>query len=400
MRAYVAVVLAGLLGAAQAAKANPETPFLSDARSMGLGGVGVVANDYASSIWHNPAGVASVRKLSVTGAVLPLLLRLDAPFPSLATGQPETVKGDWQFGGLGTVAAGYRLHERVALGFATYVFSGYRIKFSNVIANENLSTTAFAGELQVPLAVNITKDLSLAVAYRMTFARINVDAPLPPEPPATMFGTTRTALHGWNFAGFAFGVRYRFNDTFRAGFTYRTKVTVDLDGSTKVTVAGQSQKVSSDGEYALPHVLKWGGELRLLQHRLLLASDLGVWLYRKSHPADEAQSRPGSWRNAVRVAVGAEYAVREDVFVRGGFFLGNSATSERGASQLQIGPSALLYGFAAGAGMALRDTMMLDFALAYSGGSKGEVSAVDNPTGAGTYGGHSILAAISLNFGI
>src|SRR4051794_33310847 len=177
MRAYDIVLLAGLLAAAQTVRANPETPFLSDARSMGLAGVGVAANDYASSIWHNPAGIASVRRVSVTGSVQPLLLRLDAPFPNLATGQPETVKGDWQFGGLGAVAVGYRVHERVTLGFATYVFSGYRIKFSKVIAGQDLETTAFAGELQVPLAVNVTKDLSLAISYRMTFARLSVDAP-------------------------------------------------------------------------------------------------------------------------------------------------------------------------------------------------------------------------------
>jgi long-subunit fatty acid transport protein len=400
MRAFVGVMLACMWFAVQTARANPETPFLSDARSMGLGGVGVASNDYASAIWQNPTGISSAKRLSVTGAVLPVLLRLDAPFPNLATGQPETVKGDWQFGGLGTLAAAYRVHERVTLGFATYVFSGYTIRFGDVLADQDLSVTAFAGELQVPLAVNVTKDLSLAVSYRMTFARINTDAPLLPMPPATMLGTTSTALHGWNFAGFAFGVRYRFNDAFRAGFTYRTKVTVDLDGDTKVAVAGQTQKMSADGDYALPHTFKWGAELRLLQQRLVLAADFSLWLYKDSHPRSEEQGRPGSWRNAVRGAFGAEYAVRKDVFVRGGFYLGNSATTERGASQAQIGPTRLLYGFSAGAGMALRGTMILDFALAYSGGMPGEVSASVNPTGAGTYQGHSILAGISLNYGL
>jgi long-subunit fatty acid transport protein len=226
-----------------------------------------------------------------------------------------------------------------------------------------------------------------------------------------MFGTASTSLHGWNFAGFAFGVRYRFNDAFRAGFTYRTKVSVDLDGNTKATVAGQSQKVSADGEYALPHTFKWGGELRLLQQRLLLAADFSLWLYKDSHPRDLDQGRPGSWGNAVRGAVGAEYALRgraggstheesKAVLVRGGFYLGNSATTERGASQAQLGPSPLLYGFGAGAGMQLHDTMMLDFGLAYSGGVKGEVSTVVNPMGAGTYGGRVVLACVSLNYGI
>ncbi|MFT3926740.1 MAG: outer membrane protein transport protein [Myxococcales bacterium] len=402
MRTYVGLIAACLwLGATQLARANPETPYLSDGRSMALGGVGVASNDYASSVWQNPAGLASVKRLSVTGTLIPLLLRIDSPFPNLATGQPERVKGDWQLGGLGDVAAGYRVHERIVLGFTTYVFSGYSVKFTNAFAGQDLSTKAFAGEIQLPIAVNITKNLSLAAGYRMTFARISADVPLPPMPPTTTtFTESSTTLGGWNFAGVSVGIRYRFNDMFRAGFSYRNKVTVGLDGDTKVKVAGQTQKSSASGEYALPHTFKFGGELRLMQQRLVLASDFAVWLYRDSHPANDAQGRPGSWRNAVRGTLGAEYAVRDDVFVRGGFYLGNSATSDRGASQLQIGPSDLLYGFSAGAGMLLRETMMLDFALGYSGGTVGKVSADVNPSGAGTYHGHSILGCVSINYGI
>jgi long-subunit fatty acid transport protein len=399
MRPHAAVALFVLLTGVPVVRANPEASFLSDARSVALGGVGVASADYASSVWHNPAGLSSVRKLSITGTLLPLLTRVDSPFPNPTTGEGEQVIGEWQLGGLGTVAAGYRVHERVTLGFATYIFSGNSVRFDNAVAKEHVSASSFAGELQLPISVEVTKRLSLGAAYRITFSRITTDLPVPFPPPAMGLALTDTKLSGWNFAGFAFGVRYRFNDAFRAGLLYRTKVVVDLDGDTKSTVQGETSKTPTAAEYPLPHTFKLGSELRLLDRRLVLAADLSVWLFKESHPQNVRLGRPADWDNAVRLNMGGEYTFQERIGVRAGFYVGNSATSDAAATQFAVAPN-VLYAFSAGAGIKLRERFDLDFAIAYAGSIHRAVSPEVNALAAGNYGGHGIFWGVSLNCGI
>lgn len=387
------------LAALQTARANPEASLLSDGRSVALGGVGVATDDYASAVWHNPAGLSAVKKLSVTGTLLPLLTRVDAPFPNATTGEGEKVRGEWQLGGLGTLAAGYRVHERVAVGFAAYVFSGNSVRFNKPVANQDLSATNFAGELQLPISVNVVKGLSLAAAYRMTFSRATAEVPVPLPPPATDLALTDTKVHGWNFAGFAFGLRYRFNDAFRAGFMYRTKVVVGMDGDVKSTVQGQTTTTKTSIDYPLPHTFKLGSELRLLDHRLLLAADLSLWLFEESHPQRVEQGRPAHWNNAVRFNLGAEYTLHERIAIRAGFYVGNSATSDAAATQLAVAPDTL-YAVTAGAGVKLRERFDLDFAMAYAGAIHRTVSASTNALAAGDFGGHGLFWCVSLNYGI
>jgi long-subunit fatty acid transport protein len=400
VRAFAGLLLSlFLLQLAPRVVANPEASFLSDGRSVAMGGVGVATNDYAASVWQNPAGLSEVQKLSVTGALLPLVTRLDRPFPDPSTGSPVKREGTWRFGSLATLAAGYRVHERVAVGVATYIFSGTSVRIDDAVAGEDVSASSFAGELQIPVSITVTPALSLAASWRVTFARTTSSIPVPTEPPPPGLARAETRLSGWDAAGFAFGARYRFNEMFRMGLTYRTKVVVDLDGSTRVTSVDETLRMGTRGDYPLPHTFRLGSELRLLSHQLVLAADLSLWLFRESHPRDPPSGRAEAWRNAARLNLGGEYWVREQVSVRVGFYIGNSATSEGAATQLGISPNPA-YALSAGAGVKLRDAMDLDFALAYSSSVRRSVSAAVNPNAAGPYGGHAVFFAASLHYGI
>jgi len=209
---------------------------------------------------------------------------------------------------------------------------------------------------------------------------------------------TNTKLHGWNFAGFAFGVRYRFNDAFRAGLLYRTKVVVDLEGDTKSTVDNRSTTSRTTSEYPVPHTIKLGAELRLLDRRLVLAADFSIWVFKESHPRNVMQGRPDDWSNSVRFNMGGEYTFHERIAVRAGFYVGNSATGDAAATSLSVPPD-VLYAVSAGAGVRLRERFDLDFALAYNSARNLPVSAPSALAG-GTYGGHAVYWGISLSYGI
>ena len=130
--------------------------------------------------------------------------------------------------------------------------------------------------------------------------------------------------------------------------------------------SGPDHQECTSSDYPLPHTFKLGSELRLLDHRLLLAADLSVWLFKESHPQNAQQGRPDGWDNSVRVNLGGEYTFHERIAVRAGFYVGNSATGDAAATQLAVAPNTL-YALSAGAGIKLRDRFDLDFAMAYAG---------------------------------
>jgi long-chain fatty acid transport protein len=376
-----------------AAFANPEPAVLSDGRSVAMGGTGVATNDYATAPYHNPAGLSSVKTFSGTFTFTPFLGKVEAPFTNPATGQTEQVESERSLAPLMTVALGYRLHEKFVIGAIAFLTAGSGAKYEGAIAGRDLDGRAFAGEAQIPVAFSVTKDFSVGAAYRITTARLEVDAPAPGP---TGIADTSTTLSGTNFAGFSLGARYRVSEMLRLGAMYRSKVVVDLEGETEVDPGGgvPKQTVEVDGEFPVPHTFKVGSELAFLDRDFIIAVDAAYWMYSDSNDKDLENSRPAAWDDAVSGIVGVEGAVAKDVRVRGGVNIGNSATSSEAAQPLGL-PPGMMYTFTAGGGVTLAP-IDLDLAVGYTLSAGKDVSPSDNPTGPGKYRGNTIGASVSV----
>lgn len=379
-----------------AAFANPEPAVLSDGRSVAMGGTGVATNDYATAPYHNPAGLSSVKTFSGTFTFTPFLGKVEAPFTNPATGQTEQVESKRSLAPLMTLALGYRLHEKFAIGAIAFLTAGSGAKYEGAIAGRDLDGKAFAGEAQIPVAFSVTKDFSIGAAYRVTTARLEVEAPAPLPPPAVGIADTSTTLSGTNFAGFSLGARYKVNDTLRLGAMYRSKVVVDLEGETEIDPGGgiPKQTVDVEGEFPVPHTFKLGSEIALMDRDLIIAVDAAYWLYSDSNDENPEKGRAAAWDDAVSGIVGVEGAVAKDVHVRGGVNIGNSATSSEAAQPLGL-PPGMMYTFTAGGGVTLAP-IDLDFAVGYTLSAGKDVSASENPTGPGKYRGNTLGGSVSV----
>ena len=71
------------------------------------------------------------------------------------------------------------------------------------------------------------KEFSIGLAYRMTYMRQSVTIPTPG-------GVAKVTLAGTSFVGATGSLFYKPNDSLRFGLLYRSKVTADLDGDSKV----------------------------------------------------------------------------------------------------------------------------------------------------------------------
>lgn len=378
------------------ALANPEPAVLSDGRSVAMGGTGVATNDYATAPFHNPAGLASVKTFSGTFTFTPFLGKVEAPFTDPATGQTQEVESERSLAPLMTVAAGVRVHEKVAIGAIAFLTAGSGAKYAGAIAGRDLDGKAFAGEAQVPVAFSISDDFSVGAAYRITTARLEVDAPAPLPPPLVGIADTSTTLSGTNFAGFSLGARYRVSQTLRLGAMYRSKVVVDLDGDTEIDPGGGAPKqtLDVDGEFPVPHTFKLGSEIALMDRDLVIAVDAAYWMYSDFHDENPEKGRAAAWDDAVSGIIGVEGAVTKDARLRAGVNIGNSATSAEAAQPLGL-PPGMMYTLTAGGGITLAP-IDLDFAVGYTLSAGKDVSASENPAGPGKYSGNTIASSVSV----
>jgi long-subunit fatty acid transport protein len=378
------------------ASANPEPAVLSDGRSVAMGGTGVASNDYATAPYHNPAGLSSVKSFSGTFTFTPFLGKVEAPFTNPATGETVQKESERSLAPLMTLAAGVRVQERVAIGAIAFLTAGSGAKYAGAIAGRDLDGRAFAGEAQIPVAVTLSDRLSLGAAYRITTARLEVDAPAPLPPPMVGVADTSTTLSGTNFAGFALGARYKVSDTLRLGAIYRSKVVVDLEGDTEIDPGGGAPKQTLDAkaEFPVPHTFKLGSEIALFDRDVIIAIDAAYWMYSDSNDADPSVGRPAAWDDAVSGIVGVEGAITKQLRVRSGVNIGNSATSAEASTPLGL-PPGMMYTFTTGGGVSL-DPVDLDVALGYTLSAGKEVSASENPTGPGRYRGNTLSASFSV----
>lgn len=379
------------------ARANPEPAVLSDGRSVAMGGTGVASNDYATAPYHNPAGLSAVKTFSGTFTFTPFLGKVEAPFTNPATGQSVQKESERSLAPLMTLAAGVRVHERIALGAIAFLTAGSGARYEGAIGGRALDGRAFAGEAQLPVAITISDQLSLGAAYRITTARLEVDSPAPLPPPLVGLADTSTTLSGTNYAGFSLGARYRASDAVRFGALYRSKVVVDMEGDTEVDPGGGAPKQTLEAktEFPVPHTFKLGSEIAFFDRKLILAIDAAYWMYSDSNDKDPSVGRPAAWDDAVSGIVGVEGAVTKRVRLRSGVNVGNSATSVEASTPLGL-PPGMMYTFTTGGGLSL-DPVDLDVAAGYTISAGKEVSPSENPTGPGRYRGNTLSASFSVS---
>ena len=385
------VTLAGCLFSSLA-PANPEPPILSDGRSNAMGGVGVATNDYATSPYHNPAGLTAIESFGLTVSLQPVFAKLEAPFPDLATMQSKQYESEPIFAPLGALGVGFRVHEKVVVGAAAFVTSAFGANYKGAALGNDASAHAFATEFQLPVSVSLTEDLSIGAAYRVTFARLSLEVP-GVLPPFTIVNT-ETTMTGWNFTGFSVGARYRISEAVRLGVAYRNKVVVDVDGERTYANGAPTEKQSS--EFPLPHTIKVGTEFRLLDKKLTLAVDGAYWVYSDSHDESPENMRARAWDDSIGGIFGAEYWVSEQIPVRAGVNVYKTATNPASAIQFGI-PPGMAYVIGAGSGIKLA-AVDIDLGVGYQIFAGETVTAADAPATPGEYSGSAFIGTLSANF--
>src|SRR5262249_163803 len=232
-----------------------------DGRSLAMGGTGVSHIHSGAAVYHNPANMDDMQQgaftLDFTGFSPTITSPLGGPQTSLSS--------DFSLYPLFLVGGGYRVLDRIVLGFAVYPTAGFGSGYSKVavLNGEDYRLAVLMMEASPAMSVRLFDNLSLGVGYRITYARETAHGPGP-------FGDfPDTTLTGTNFAGAQVGLHYRPTDEWQLGASYACKVTTTLSGKT----TSHNGSVDVGSSFASPHTFKAGTSYWFLEKRFLVALD-------------------------------------------------------------------------------------------------------------------------------
>jgi long-chain fatty acid transport protein len=426
---YVVAILAVLLASGKAA-ASTELNGLFDARSMAMGGTGVAWLDSGGAVPTNPALLEQTKHLSLTLNAFLFISQPEAPYRIThvdASGRRfenfETVRSSTIFAPLGFLGMAYRLSDRIVIGVGAGPIIGQGTSAKYRPAPElrpdlEIENEAALGLLELgnAVSVRVTDTLSLGATWRITYMTQSVSTPLPGNAlGGTLLGRDMNPIYadinvtGLNLTGFQLGVFWKPASNVRFGLSYRSKVTVDGEGTTKSLnpISGEELDIETKQPFPSPHAFRAGLALTVLDDKLTFATDVKYLMYAEAFKTlpttttrdgvESTTQTPANWIDAYNVHLGSEYKASESLALRAGYILSTTATPEAFAKAF-MAPPGVAHCWTAGFGVALGENFNLDMAGSIVVLRTKIETATKENAGVGVYASHTGELSLSATY--
>ena len=310
--ARLLLVLVVLGWAAPARAGGYDTPMLYSARHMGMGGSAIGWVNDPSALFHNPAGLAQVRGLSLLGDFSPLIGTITAS----PQGEPETtsIESNTTFAPFFLVGAGYRITEWLAVGLAVYPVASAGATYEYDLDGEHITdhTKLVFIEATPGFALQLPQNIRIGAGYRINSVSLDRTRESETEPDIDL------ALSGMNFFSFRVGAQWQPIPELEIGLVYRHKTVTDVSADTGTMLGLAITDITY--EFTLPTRLGFGargnfGALHAaldLEYGLNSQNDMAT--LRGTPPSGAEIPVPNyfEWKDALTLRAGVEYRLMED----------------------------------------------------------------------------------------
>jgi long-subunit fatty acid transport protein len=373
----LSLVLFGLLAIPQIARAGGyDTPILYSARHIGMAGTAISYVSDPSALFHNPAGLANIRKASVLANVSPA-------FGSIkATPVGATVESETTFAPFFLVGGAYRIADWATIGLAVYPVASAGGEYKYGTPTTTNSTTLSFIEASPGVGFNLPYGIKLGAGYRITYANLDRYQGDGTGPSALDF-----EISGLNFLGFRAGAQWEYalseegNQRVQVGALYRHKTVTTLESDKGTALFAEYEDVSM--KFTLPSRFGFGGRYDVYDAAIAVDAEYGLNSQNDGYPLKGTDSNGNPlavgnyfrWSDAWTVRTGLEYRLLESRLpIRIGYIWDQKTTNERFPSAFGTppGPSHIeTIGCGWNAG-----TWQVNFAYAHRR-AKGEVTTAD-----------------------
>lgn len=259
--------------------ANPEAPGMYDARNLGMGGAGVAHINSPAAALHNPANLATIKKTQHQGHATALIVNFEGSF----SGAGNEQESGWNPVALPFVGFSTSISENIVVGSAFYLALGFGGGFQDVkqygtgepctkditdiftspktggfildtskanndyCIDEGRDELVELGllELAIPIAYNVSDKFRIGISLRFPFGLFSQQtsqdifgAANNPNNPSGTYGLgmaqVSSDMFGFGDPGYLVGFTYDIYPFLSVAATYRSEVTVTMEGETNV----------------------------------------------------------------------------------------------------------------------------------------------------------------------
>ncbi len=340
------------------------------AKLNGMGGAGSAHVGGGTAAVVNPAGMMETRQLDANVSFVGLYGRSQAP----ANG-PDTVVRATSFIPLPMITAAYRVADRVSAGLFFYTPSGAGGTFEGVnygvpgLPPRPFGLAMYDVEAGPALAFRLPWRIDFGVAYRVTWIRGSLKGYDPSSLAGGSPAYAETSMSGTDFTGFKVGVQANPVGRLKLGLAYRTPITVDLAGKTRVMDGATGTTLSEmDVTARVRNVDKLlaGATYEWIAGVLLTSLDYERQFYSRSRDIVVASdagsvSNPQHFRDGNIVRLGGEFRARPGLPLRLGVGVFDDFRESAYVNAATGGAPAPTYLVSAGAGIAITRALDVDF---------------------------------------
>lgn len=317
-RWVAALVVCVVVGSAGIARAGGyDTPMLYSARHMGMGGTAVAFVNDPSALFHNPAGLAGIKKLSLLADFSLLVAGIQSSPQTYA----RSIDSEPVIAPFFLLGAGYRVTDFLTIGLAVYPVASASAEYKYT-SSPSLGSKSIVDSLQllfiettVGAAVNIdAARLRIGAGYRVTFLSFAR------QQTADNADILNLDMTGFNFLGFRVGAQWEaIEKHLRIGFSYRHKTVTEVTQE-EATIPALLGGTATDGsaKFTLPSRFIWG--VRGDYMNIGLAFDVEYALNSQNKDTTIRGTPPSGgvvelanvfeWEDALTLRVGAEYRIQ------------------------------------------------------------------------------------------
>jgi long-chain fatty acid transport protein len=290
------------------------------ASAMGMASAVTAQADDASTVWYNPAGMTSLDGTKISGGMV-------AIYPTFTH---ENSDGTTDVGKRGfhfpvDLYGAQKIDNRISLGIGINNPFGLSTNWSQSSKTSQVATESEVKTYEVNpnIAYKITDALSVAVgvAYVKLDATLKNVQNINPVPPPFIFTNSSLSGDGDGWGGNVAAL-YKASEKFSTGFSYRSRVKIDIDGTAELTGVAKAPASTS---ITLPDLLQWGVSYKATD-KLTLNTDLGyTWwsTYDKiavtsSNPIFNNKTYDKKWKDVWNLRIGAQYKLVDELKLRAG----------------------------------------------------------------------------------
>jgi long-chain fatty acid transport protein len=295
------------------------------AAAMGMSSAFVGQADDASAVWYNPAGITQLDGIRAMGGVVFI-------YPSFShentDGTTDTASRASHAPAL--MYATYKINDTIWLGFGVNNPFGLATDWHHNSETREVAllSQVISTEFNPNIAFKITDKLSMAAGFSVVYLAAtlsNTQRVILPGPIDLGNHYSRLSGSGTGLGG-NIALLYKFSDTVSTGLTYRSRISVDINGIASLSGGPAAQSATASSTITLPDLLTWGISIKA-SDKLTLNADLGyTWwstydelIVSSGNPNFNNKRYDKQWRNVFNVRMGGQYKLTDHVKLRAGY---------------------------------------------------------------------------------